>query len=138
MPRHATSGSFKPGQSGNPDGRLKGVEKRARAVIEARSYKAHDGQTYTGLEALIHLYLDIAFDETQMAKDRLKAGETAVDRGFGKVKESVEVTGGISPDQQALLDALRMTPHERRLAAQDSTEDDHAMADLESGDVSSE
>jgi hypothetical protein len=47
-----------------------------------------------------------------------------MNRFFGKPKESVDVNvGGPSPDQQALLDALRMTPHERRQAqAQDSTD----------------
>ncbi len=129
--------TFRPGASGNPGGRPRGVEGRARAVIESRTYKAADGETYAGPEALVHLYLDIAYDDDEATKERLKAAELAIDRGYGKAKQSVEVSGGISPDQQALLDALRMTPHERRLA-QDTTatEDDQAMADLvEAGDV---
>jgi len=117
-----TSTSWKPGQSGNPAGRPKGVEGRVREVLESRSYAANDGKSYTGVEAVIHLLLDIAFNPGEQAKDRISAAEKVVDRGYGKPKESLEVSGGMTPEQQALLDALRMTPHERRIAqAQDTT-----------------
>lgn len=48
-------------------------------------------------------------------------------------KQQLEVTGALTPEAQALLEALRLTPHERR-AAQDSTaaEDDAAMSELTS------
>jgi hypothetical protein len=107
----------------NAAGRMKGVEQRTRAVIEARSYTAADGNTYTGFDALIHLHLDIAYSSNERTKDRLQAAGAALDRGYGKPKQALEVSGGVPEEQLAALEALRMTPHERRQAmeAQDST-----------------
>ncbi len=106
--------TFKKGQSGNPGGREKGAERRAKEAAEAREYIADDGQKYTGREALYHALLDIAFDRDEKARDRTGAIVAFLDRVDGKPKQAVSVSGEVDPANLALLDALRMTPHERR------------------------
>lgn len=122
-------GRWTKGQSGNPGGRKRGVEKWFRKVAEERVYIAKDGTKYTGLDALAHVLLDIAYDHDEQARDRRAAVDSFVDRGWGKVKEQHEITGGMTPEQAAFFEAIRMTPHERRLAAQDSTIPDDVAAD---------
>lgn len=56
------------------------------------------------------------------------------DRGFGKVVENIDVRGGLTPEQQALFDALRLTPHERRNAEPEAAADDAAMSELVDAD----
>ena len=60
------------------------------------------------------------------AKDRIAAGNAVLDRLLGKALQTIDATvSDVTPEQQAMLAALRMTPHERRLAieSQDKTED---------------
>jgi hypothetical protein len=83
---------FVRGQSGNPGGRKRGAERRFRDVAEARVYTAKDGTEYTGLDAMAHVLLDIAYDHREGARDRLAAVSTYVDRGWGRVKQEVELS----------------------------------------------
>ncbi len=133
---------FKPGQSGNPGGRQKGVEARAREIANSRSYVADDGQTYTGTEAMLHVLIDIAVDKEEKSRERIAAANSVLDRTDGKPKQAVDVTGTMDPQAVALVEALRMTPHERRshlarmeaeerevLGSGDSQDSTHADAD---------
>lgn len=100
---------FKPGQSGNPGGRAKGVERIAREAMNSRAYTARTGETYTGAAALIHCLLDIAYDEEQIARDRIQAAKVAIERGYGHAKQHVEVSDG----PQAGIDWTKVPAAER-------------------------
>lgn len=70
---------FAPGKSGNPGGR-----KRDKALTAlAREFT----------EEALKTLAEVMRDATQMAKDRVKAAEVLLDRGWGKARESVEITG---------------------------------------------
>ena len=120
---------FVKGVSGNPGGRKKGVERRYREVVEVNEYTARNGQTYKGVDALVMVLLDIATNPAELGSYRRAAVDSIVDRGWGKVKEQHEISGGMTPEQSAFFEAIRMTPHERAIAAQDATIPDEAADD---------
>jgi hypothetical protein len=123
---------FQPGQSGNPGGRVKGAEARAREIASSREYVADNGEKYTGAEAMLHVLIDIAVDKDEKSRERIAAANSVLDRVEGKPKQAVDVTGTMDPQSVALVEALRMTPHERRahLARMEAEEHEH----LGSGD----
>jgi hypothetical protein len=67
-----TGKGFRPGQSGNPGGRPKGLAKAIRELV------GEDGM------ALVELWLQIAMDPLRRDADRLRASELLADRGWGK------------------------------------------------------
>lgn len=85
--------AFTKGVSGNPGGRPKGLERTAREALALRSYKAADGVTYQGADAAIQCLLDMGFSETVVPRERIAAFKEALDRGYGKAKQSVVVSG---------------------------------------------
>ena len=95
---------FQPNQSGNPGGRPKAAVEMARLIREATA----DGAVLVAfaLEAL----------KAKDAASRNYAHQWLSDRGFGKALQTVDVldTAAITPEQMAMLNALHMTPHERR------------------------
>jgi hypothetical protein len=95
------SGRFKPGQSGNPSGRPKGI-----AAWFQKKY-GKDGQT------LWLAYHAIAFDKKAPLGARLQALDQLSARGFGQPLKQVAVTvDDRSEDFKALTDAdlrARMT-----------------------------
>jgi hypothetical protein len=84
-------GRFKPGQSGNPGGRAKGVERIAREAVEGREYLARNGETYRGAAAMLHVLIDIATSPTAQDRDRREAANAVLDRGWGKPKQTIDV-----------------------------------------------
>lgn len=124
------------GQSGNPNGRPKGLERRVREIV---------GDDF---EMLVRAQIQIAKGQAPdcapkleiKASDSTRAFVALLDRGWGKPKEQHEITGGMTPEQMAIFEALKLTPYERRLAAQDTTTpddviaDDAAMSELVDGD----
>lgn len=70
---------FGAGQSGNPGGRKRDKELTALA------------REFT--EEALKTLADVMRDAGQMARDRVKAAEVLLDRGWGKARESVEITG---------------------------------------------
>jgi hypothetical protein len=68
-----TGKGFRPGRSGNPGGRPKGLAKATRELV------GEDGM------ALVELWLQIAMDPLRRDADRLRASELLADRGWGKV-----------------------------------------------------
>ncbi len=75
----ATGARFKPGQSGNPSGRPRGL----KAVEEAA--RAHTALAISTLA-------EIARSKKAPAAARVSAAEALLDRGWGKPKQAVEAT----------------------------------------------
>jgi Family of unknown function (DUF5681) len=67
-----TGKGFRPGRSGNPGGRPKGLARATRELV------GEDGM------ALAELWWSIAPDETRRDRDRLEASKLLADRGGGK------------------------------------------------------
>jgi hypothetical protein len=67
-----TGKGLRPGVSGNPGGRPKGLARATRELV------GEDGM------ALVQLWWDIARDETRRDRDRLEASRLLADRGWGK------------------------------------------------------
>jgi hypothetical protein len=78
--REPTAGSFKPGQSGNPGGRVKKTPEEF-ALIEACKQRSPDALNVI-LEIMAHGDGD---------KVRLSAAQYVIDRGYGKAKQEQDV-----------------------------------------------
>lgn len=133
--KHANETSWKPGKSANPGGKpslVKDLERAGALNPEIAGLTPEDARARWWAAVL-----PVAFAGPQRAKDSnwTYAASEVGNRLLGKPKETLEVSGGMTPEQVALFDALRMTPHERRLAAQNSTadaiEDAKAAADAD-------
>lgn len=117
------------GQSGNPSGQPKNV------LTDLREKHGND------LVAIVEVWCRLAkgekvegFEDTG-AKERLRAGELATDRLWGKPQQTADVTVRDGQLDQ-LVDALRMSPHERReKLAQIAAEDEAAVAAASIGDT---
>lgn len=94
--------------SANPGGRSK-VDKRFGDVWDKRDeYPGFDG-----IEKAAALLAEIAFGKDGQPKDRLRAIEIWMSYRCGKPKETVDVGFGVSPEQLAMLEALKLTPVQR-------------------------
>ena len=75
------------------------------------------------------------YEEAEIkTSDRIKANAEALDRILGKPAQTIDgaMSVGISPDQAAILAAISLTPHERRLRqAEIDREDADALAAAE-------
>lgn len=103
MSKRGPGRPFQPGQSGNPGGRVA----NQLSVAEVLRRKLSPDER-----------ADMLIELAQQAEDervRLQARLAIIERTDGKVKDTVDLNhSGVSPTQAALLDALRLTPHERR------------------------
>ena len=97
-----TGRGFKPGQSGNPGGRPKGIAKAIREVVGDDPYE------------LAVILLEIAKDPKARHADRISAVRELLDRGWGKAPAVVAVEGSdpleldeISAEVHAIAEALR-------------------------------
>lgn len=88
-----TAHLFQKGQSGNPGGRPKGLERTAREAMALRSYVAKDGNKYEGVEAAMQCLIDMFFDEKVPPRVRITAFTEWSNRGYGRTKQHVTVTG---------------------------------------------
>jgi hypothetical protein len=124
------STSWKPGASGNPAGKPRGLERQLRDQFGA------------DVPRLVAVLVDLAlgkvprgYEEAEIkTSDRIKANAEALDRILGKPAQTIDgaMSVGISPDQAAILAAISLTPHERRLRqAEIDREDADALAAAE-------
>ncbi|HVH39245.1 MAG TPA: hypothetical protein VM764_04400 [Gemmatimonadaceae bacterium] len=135
------------GNPTNKGGRPKGLAKILRAELDAvrermeTSFeKSPDGKLPTeimdGYRAVFRRLWSIIIRGDD--KDSIAAIKLLLERTDGKPREYLEVTGA-SPEQAAALEALRMTPEERRkLAASDETEDQAALEQATDADADAE
>lgn len=100
--------------SPNPGGRV--------SIIKALEDRGLDARSLTA-EIVGHL-IDGMRELDKSDPSWRFCAEQLLNRLMGKPKETVDLNvGGASPEQEALLEAIRMTPHERRLAAAKAPDD---------------
>ncbi len=81
---------FKPGQSGNPGGRAKGIERVVRETV-AELEHTDAGVTLKGWEAISAKLFRIAMGDE---RDRVPAAKLLLDRAYGQAKAEVKLTDG--------------------------------------------
>jgi hypothetical protein len=81
---------WKPGQSGNPKGRPKGIAKQARDLINDEP------------ERLLTILLDVAEDPKAKPPERIAAINAYLDRAYGKAPQHAPVEGGDPLDRDQL------------------------------------
>jgi len=72
--------SFKPGQSGNPNGRPK-EPKEFKELAKAKSLDA------------LNVVINIMNNDEAKHSDRIKAAEMIIDRAYGKAIQATEISG---------------------------------------------
>lgn len=80
-----TGHGFKPGQSGNPGGRPKGLSRRVRELV------GDDGHE------IAEFMFSVMADERARNADRIDAAKWLADRGFGRA--AITVDASMTPEQ---------------------------------------
>jgi len=109
--------TWKPGESGHPGGRGKGIERVAREQADAWAEKLGFVGQHAGLRAAIQMACNRIDSGELDDKDLLAYIKFVVERIAGKARETVDlqVDGPVIDARMiALVEAARMTPHERR------------------------
>ena len=105
-----TGKGFKPGQSGNPGGRPKGVAKTVRELVGGDP------------EELVRILFSIAKDASARNADRISASKELLERGWGKAPVSVADDGtpqdmdAMTAEALAIVDELERMREERSAA----------------------
>lgn len=98
---------FEKGKSGNPGGRTKEQRDRERSLSEAiRKLSGPNCEEY--VERLHQIA------QTGEDKDSIAAIKLLLERSHGRAPETVQIEGDVDPRVTALLDAMKLSPHERR------------------------
>ena len=79
-----TGHGFKPGQSGNPGGRPKGLSRRVRELVGDDGHEIAD------------FMFSVMADERARNADRIDAAKWLADRGFGRA--AIIVDAGVTPE----------------------------------------
>lgn len=94
IPAQLAEHAWKPGQSGHPKGREKGIAKRVRDLI------GNDPSQ------VLSVLLDIALSEREKSTDRIMAARELLDRGYGKAPTHAPVEGGDPLGKSELDEAI--------------------------------
>jgi len=78
---------FKPGQSGNPNGRPRGVERVARELADSLA----GGEPFAGLKAVMKLAFERMTSDAVEDRDRKAWAQLFVERAYGKARETVDI-----------------------------------------------
>jgi hypothetical protein len=92
-PGGVTGAGYRPGESGNPGGRPKGLARRVRELV------GDDGH------AIVEFMYETMNDEKLRRKDRLEAAEWLADRAFGKAEQAIN----IDLNQYPIVDITRFS-----------------------------
>jgi hypothetical protein len=90
-----TGRGFRPGESGNPGGRPRGLARVTREVV------GDDG------EAIAHFWLEVMNDRDQKMRDRLDASRLLAERGWGKPTLVVDTAPDEPANDERLQEAAR-------------------------------
>lgn len=107
---------FKPGVSGNPGGRPKGLERAVRDAIDRREFKDANGNVHKGLDAVLARLLELLFETGTSPRDAVALAKEIFDRGFGKAKQTVHLKDENTPVATMPRDPAEMTTEELREA----------------------
>lgn len=84
------------GVSGNPGGRPKGLERMVRELIAAQKHADPERGEVDGWAAMTLRLYDIAMGKTKAKeRDQIEAIKVLKDRGYGKARQTVDVTGDL-------------------------------------------
>jgi hypothetical protein len=78
QPGGVTGAGFRPGQSGNPGGRPKGLRRRVQELV------GPDG------DAIVAYMVEVMQNPVEKTRDRMDAARWLADRGFGKAVPEVD------------------------------------------------
>lgn len=92
--RKAPATAFRPGKSGNPGGRKPKTEEERTLEAMCRE------KTPQALATVLQI-----MEDGQQERARLAAAQYVIDRGWGKAKESVELTGSLEVISKEQRDA---------------------------------
>lgn len=105
-------GAFKPGQSGNPGGKPKGVLRQIRELHGNDAVK------------IVGELVKMALDENLDPKHRIAASKEALDRIIGKPQQKVDLSGDLNVGKR--VDLRNLSDEELRILAK--------MDDSDAGD----
>jgi hypothetical protein len=120
---------FQKGQSGNPSGKPKGAERRARDAISEREYVAGDGKTYLGKDIALQVLVDIATSHSEKARDRVSASKEVLDRTLGRTTQIIEHDGSLQINKPRALPRGLSLEELELLASLDEDSGDESVSD---------
>lgn len=103
---------FQPGQSGNPGGRAKGLEKRVRELVDFDKITLALQDIAMGIRPADGPLKDLAIK----TRDRIEAAKLLYDRGYGRAKQTVDLKGDVVLGERP-VDVRPLTDEELRVAA---------------------
>lgn len=127
--KHKNATSFKPGQSGNPNGRIKGIERMTREEVEAFTWEDDELGLMTGWKALRRRAWLLAMRADP--KEAIRYMQWLDARAHGQPKQSLEVAAEVTTNEQTDWATI---PLERRVQLLELAE----AAGLLDGDISTE
>jgi hypothetical protein len=93
---HLKQHQFPKGVSGNSGGRPKGLERMVRELVAAQKHADPERGEIDGWSAMTLRLYDIAMGKTNAKeRDQIEAIKVLKDRGYGKARQTVDVTGDL-------------------------------------------